>query len=498
MEFDPAGQGEEALTLSEKLKKKKQKEPSFLERIGDFFTGKSAQKDLEERQAIAAGRAPDSSLAPMVPIAPIAPASPTTRSEVLDSASGSRKAISKPVTPASTPIEAPKAPQAPGASATKALVAEGLGEDKPGKKEATENVQQMYDFIDKYDKERGTLPGRSEESKALRKALKDAYEAKITRNEWLEVGQTLAQAVAQGLAAQSGLASPGKYGNNMSGLQFATTDYGKRMDRAGEDYRTELKDLSESLAEDQDTTKFRDSQDRDILSKRLQAVGEALREESSIRNAEAQAGRAEAAARRAEDRADRRSKEAENKADERFRQQNNLELARQDQKEAQEVAAKAQAKQQLLNAMFNDADLSKKDESKVQAQYGDLAAKAGVPLAQVKAEYDAWKDKQPGAIRSMFGAKGTDPQVAVKSIAQAIGLGEDLARIQELRRSSKARLEGAGMSDPARQSAPAPVQSKEAPVPEGKVKVIHIKSGKPFIIDKADLQEALTNGARLP
>lgn len=488
MEFDPAGQGEEALTLSEKLKKKKQKEPSFLERIGDFFTGKSAQKDLEERQAIATGRAPDSSLAPMVPIAPIAQAGPTaSKPEVLDSASGSRKAISKPVTPARSPIEAPK-PQAPGASATKALVEEGLGEDKPGKKEATENVQQMYDFIDKYDKERGTLPGRSEESKALRKALKDAYEAKITRNEWLEVGQTLAQAVAQGLAAQSGLSSPGKYGNNMSGLQFATTDYGRRMDRAGDDYRTELKDLSELLAEDQDTTKFRDSQDRDILSKRLQAAGEALREESSIRTADAMAGRAEAAAKRAEDRADRRSKEAENKADERFRQQNNLELARQDQKEALEVSAKAQAKQQLLNAMFNDADLSKKDESKVQAQYGDLAAKAGVPLAQVKAEYDAWKDKQPGAIRSMFGAKGTDPQAAVKSIAQAIGLGEDLARIQELRRSSKARLEGAGMSDPAGQSAPAPVQSD-------KVQVKY--KGKILSIPRQDLDKALADGAEL-
>lgn len=484
MAFDPLSQTEEDQTLAEKLREaKKKKEPSFLDRIGDFFTGKSAQQDLEARQAAAALRE-----TPAVPSAPISiPAAPAIRpTEELATASGSLSARAKPAAPKP---QAPATPApTPGASITKELIADGKGEEKPGKEEVSKNIQDMRDYIDAYDKARGQYPGRSEESKALRQALKEAYDAKITRNEWLEVGQTLAMAVAQGLAAQSGLSNPGKYGNNMSGLTFATTDYGKRMDRAGDEYKTELKDLSDRLIEEQDTTKFKDSQDRDILSKRLQASGEALKEESSIRTAEAMQGRADAAARRAEDRADKRAKTAEDRTDERFRQQNNMELARQDAKEAQEIAAKAQAKQQLLNAMFNDADLSKKDESKVQAQYGDLAAKAGVPLAQVKAEYDAWKDKQPGAIRSMFGAKGTDPQVAVKSIAQAIGLGEDLAKIQELKRSARARLESAGLPQPAGQPAQTSVQSDKVQV---KFK------GKILSIPRSDLDKALADGAEL-
>jgi hypothetical protein len=76
-----------------------------------------------------------------------------------------------------------------------------------------------------------------ENLKAAREEARNAYQSQASRNEWLEVAQTLGNAVATFIAAQRGVAD--------RPIALPQIDYGERTTRALREYQTELGSIGE-------------------------------------------------------------------------------------------------------------------------------------------------------------------------------------------------------------------------------------------------------------
>lgn len=217
----------------------------------------------------------------------------------------------------------------------------------------------------------------SETQKSLQSAIQQAKQARneaLTRNEWLEVAQTLGRAVAQFGAAQQGL----RTGRDMSNLNMGPNiDYGARSDREQRIFEEERRGL-ESLSEQERRAKDAE------YSKKEGYLREALRTSREREGDEERMKRAELAERERANREvgrekDRLTREDKNKSE----LERKLELAELN-KQENTLQKQLRSAQTLANTLATDDDLTSKSKNKLAEKYGSLAADAGIDPAALQ------------------------------------------------------------------------------------------------------------------
>jgi hypothetical protein len=238
-------------------------------------------------------------------------------------------------------------------------------------------------------------PARESLKQAMEKA-RELYQERASRNDWGEVAQTVGRALAQYGAARSGMRS----GQDMSNLPMGRgIDFGSRGDRLLQEYRQDIANARDL-----------DQLDRQAAQEARQTgQKEYGRKEDYLKTALSIArGREEEQARLARERAgDARSDSRESLADKR--------LQLQDIREQEKLLQKQlQARQQLVNELGREEDLSPRSAKKLQEKYGQLAAQGDVDLNQLQAELVS-TDK-PGRL---WGTN-PDPEARKKKLADKV------------------------------------------------------------------------------
>lgn len=365
---------------------------------------------------------------------------------------------------------------------------------------------------------------------SIRKA-EELYDKKATRNEWLEVAQTLSNALAQFGAAstaakgQSGVIDPTKF----------NIDYGRRTDRAlGEmqqqvrnqgqvfdagqvDYRRALDEAKTRYERTADPLKLelgtvvkREDDERALTRDELRAKQaaelEALRQQETdkrIASAEKIAQQKEAAAYERELLRQRLQDEKENKKEEsrslkETLDQNKLEYKELDNQEKQLRKEKAEA-EALINDVLAKPDLSKKNREKIQAQLGQRAGKAGVDLPTLldTIESDELPRKDAGGIRGVFGGKDIDKKAAFTVLKSKLGISDKEQQLIDIAKRKAELSKGPGRTTRTEsvKSADTVKQTENKPVNPGTVRVEY--QGQIREILQSDLQEALKSGAKV-
>lgn len=311
------------------------------------------------------------------------------------------------------------------------------------------SAQQALDNLRQYalsKEQSGAVPPAK--AAQLHQALDHAeqlYTENTNRNNWLEVAQGLAHAVAQFGAAQWGKAANARsrYGVDMSGLPSTNVvDYAKRNEQetqgyglrsraameeeraARDDYRDRIaaEDRAARPAQDYLNEAYRglstreDQDRRDSLARDLNqaTIG------SHYGIAAMADSRARAAAEAREERDARREQEREDRT--LYGSQ-----VRDVGKSLQDVVSQKQATNQLIDELSRE-DLSGRDQEKIATKFGPLAAKAGISIEQARTVVSDIQDKQPSWYQS---GKGDSPeQIRAKAFQT---LQPDLERrLQEL------------------------------------------------------------------
>lgn len=244
---------------------------------------------------------------------------------------------------------------------------------------------------------------------------KKLYQDKASRNEWLGVAQTLADAVTRGAAAAHGL----RTGVDMSHLATGPYhDYGQDTDRAFREYQSDVgqaergraQDISlqsaQSRAQAQETARVaRLDQQKNLASDRLSQQKELAQQQAALREKSIGAQ---------ESRAD--SREAARSAREDAKSQ------------ASQVSELQKNKQALQGAAlsYQKADeLSGKDQEKMLERASDLLSKSGLPDEEIQKVKDA--ESAPRNILGMqlgtkkdYGQASRVAQEKLRTLDQAI------------------------------------------------------------------------------
>lgn len=248
-------------------------------------------------------------------------------------------------------------------SDTKTLASE-LGKSKS---------QAYLDQLKELTEDPAYAPGLPDTSKqSLKDAIdtaKQAYNEKVTRNEWLEVAQNLGRAVAQFGAARAAIAGGSR--TNLSNLDMGPgVDYGLRSNRALQEYGQDIKNAQDLQGQDLLSTKARQEQygrKEDYLKQGLRSAEQKEAQEEQFRRMQKmEAGR------------NLREEQAEKKQSTKADLQD---LSK------QEAVLQNQLKAGITAANNSDLinDLGKKSADKLQAQYGKLLGDAGIDIADVQA-----------------------------------------------------------------------------------------------------------------
>lgn len=255
-------------------------------------------------------------------------------------------------------------------------------------------ADQYLQQLDELSKDQETARGVPDDTRqTLQDAVnqaRQAYQDKVTQNEWQQVAQTLGNAVAQFGAAQSGM----KSGRDMSNLNFGPgIDYNARSDRAFREYQTDLGNAANADAMNRQQFADTAASKKEQYGRREDYLKEALR---TAREREQEGGRL-ARAQSSENTQYRRdvARDAQKEGREDRRQvdaQRKMELQDLNKQEL-DLAGKLQAARSLANTMQSDDDLSNKSKEKLQSQYGAVAAKAGIDADQLAQIGEQSKDK---------------------------------------------------------------------------------------------------------
>jgi hypothetical protein len=243
------------------------------------------------------------------------------------------------------------------------------------------------------DKElqRGAPPETRQSLDAALAEAKRMFQEKSTKLEWLEVAQMLGQSVAQFAAARSGGSK-----TDMSNLKFGALDYGKKVDRARDEYTDSIKQ-AHGVADDERTLwKDRSDERKEEYNKQEDVLGNEL-------NVAMQRER------------DRNSNRAQSD------QERKLEIAELNRQE--ELAKK---KLTLYNNIAQEDDLSSKSFKKLQERYGSDAGKAEIDFNALQNELSStdkdgtlWgKNPDPEARKGKVDEKVAEVKSLLSSIEQ--------------------------------------------------------------------------------
>lgn len=333
---------------------------------------------------------------------------------------------------------------------------------------------------------------------------REMYEKEATKNDWLDLAQTLAGAVTQFSAAQAGM----KSGHNMSRLNIMpNSDWAGRTERARKDYLSKVdqeKSLSDMTRQDwQDSELVKQGEYKKVqepLSARLKNAQEIEGDEARFNREKSLAGERE---KRDNDRIDNTNKRLEYQSLE--TEIKSLSKTLQDAERAADTA---------INRILNDK-ASSKDAKKYAAQNPELLAKGGITA-------DVWSDiveksKDEGVLGTGF-LRGENKETMARLAKEASKnyLDGIEKQIDDLRAKQQGTL---GKSDTALQPAATPVQSNtdgasdktapdmgivksnaptpgsSIPAPNSMVRVQY--KGQTLDIPRAQLKEALADGAKL-
>lgn len=267
---------------------------------------------------------------------------------------------------------------------------------------------------------------------ALQQA-KDMYDREATKNEWLEVAQSLAGAVAQyGAARQAG----DKYASTFNPAA-GNVDFSARTERARKDYGESVRQ-AETAAEAtrrrwQDLESQREGEYKQTflpLSERLRNAQQIESDAERFKREQLQEGQ----------RAGREDK------------RENLQLQRlqaQDyDKQIQDAQKKLNSQMTLAATMANSKELKGADARKLEATYGKLAGEAGVDLAELQAT------NKPGKLW------GTNPDPAARKQLLDSKIEETRNLLDSLKKNKASLLQTKSSSGQEPQS---PVESPKAP-----------------------------------
>lgn len=389
---------------------------------------------------------------------------------------------------------------APDESPEGAPPATPTGEIKDPKSLAGELKNSKY-YLNQYEqlandpKYAAQLPPDTRSS--LKQAIADAksmYDQKTSMNDWMEVAQTLSRAMAQYGAAAQGLRDSGKYGQNMSNVQFGPgIDYEGRNRRALEEYNMGVrgaKDLG-----DADRQAFLDEQSgrnkeygekAGMLKEGITATTQAERIAEQERAANLRYGASDR-------RADARQKQADDRQSEHERALQYRDLDAQE----KSLSKQLQAGQSLANNLQSEDSLSSKDAEKLKVKYGSLAANAGVDLPSSLNDYQKSAPKRQRQFMGMSvpGTETTDTESPQnkQSLYDALGLTEKLKQLEDIKRQKQQLTHGSSAQGGSQQNEQPAPQSQAAPTQSDRVKV-RSPDGQVGSVPRAQLNDALAKG----
>lgn len=287
-----------------------------------------------------------------------------------------------------------------------------------------------------------------------KKTLQDAisraenlYKAKSTQNEWLEVAQTLGQAATQFGAAAAG----SKSGRDMSNLQFAKgPDYQGRTDRAFREYQQDLRNAGELATTNREATMDRLRSNNAEYSKKKDFLGEGLREARSKEEGDTRQAR--------EDDREKLRIDLENKREaDAIRRMGVSDLDKQE----RSLSDKLKAAQNVSNIYSQLGDADKRSTDKLNMALGPEAAKADIPLSDLKQQLET--AKKPGIInRATGGLIPTETEDTDKQKGILDSKVQDIrTRLYEIRNRKQELLGGSAPSTPSTGGA----ENKEVPPP---------------------------------
>ena len=220
-------------------------------------------------------------------------------------------------------------------------------EQPPSKDEAQKSAEKQISLLGQLSKLKYSNPRDEKAIQAERDRAEELYDKARSRNEWLELAQTLAAAVAQFGAAQSGLAS----GVAARMPAIAMTDYGARTGRSERDLERKLRNIEQDASAKERASK--EKTETEEFNIRMQLEQEKFRE----RQAEKQiaAGRETA-----EDRQIRSLQAGDIRS------------------QLQQKQKELEAASQLANQLAMEKDMSSKSLNKLEERIPGLLGKAGV------------------------------------------------------------------------------------------------------------------------
>jgi hypothetical protein len=326
-------------------------------------------------------------------------------------------------------------------------------EQLPSKDEAQKSAEKQISLLGQLSKLKYNNPRDESAIQAERDKAEELYDKARSRNEWLEVAQTLAAAIAQFGAAQSGLAS----GVAARMPAVAMTDYGARTGRSERDLERKLRNIEQDASAKERASKEKTGTEE--FNIRMQLEQEKLRE----RQAEKQiaAGR-------------------ETAEDRQIRSLRAGDIRSQIKNKEEEL----QFAKEFANQLAKEDDMSSKTLDKLQAKLPGLQSKAGVDsinLALIEKE---------ATERGLFGIPALDSvnkEKRTQLIKERI-LNKKEQEIKDLRSAFDSVVGG-------RQVAPAPATMAPAPAAQaerGTVTVIHKATGqaKQFPANSPEAQRA--------
>jgi hypothetical protein len=303
-------------------------------------------------------------------------------------------------------------------------------EQPPSKDEAQKSAEKQISLLGQLSKLKYNNPRDESAIQAERDRAEELYDKARSRNEWLEVAQTLAAAIAQFGAAQSGLAS----GVAARMPAVAMTDYGARTGRSERDLERKLRNIEQDASAKERASKEKTGTEE--FNIRMQLEQEKLRE----RQAEKQiaAGR-------------------ETAEDRQIRSLQAGDIRSQIKNKEKEL----QFAEEFANQLAKQDDMSSKTLDKLEAKLPGLQSKADID------SIDLGLIEQEATERGLFGIKALD-SVNKEKRAQLIKeriLDKKKQEIKDLRSAFNSTVGG-------RQTAPAPATIPAAqPASSGMVRM---------------------------
>lgn len=311
-------------------------------------------------------------------------------------------------------------------------------------------------------------PSSRDSLKEAISSANDLYKQNASRNDWLNVAQTIGRAVAQFTAAQQANASGGKFvgsapmGEAHDYVQDNARALSERNNSVGDAYKDAALNREDYL--DADKIKRENyANQHDYLTRGLDVSSKNASLSSSETRADLRA-RAMAAqeAAREQARDTRQDKSQEQSRAFEADKMSRFEIAnKRKQLDDEEKSLTPQVKAGLTLASDQGLkdSLSSKDASKLQQQYGALAGTAGVDLTDAMSKYNNAAPKKDRTVLGipvggLLGQTTDDSSPeARKTLLDALGLTDKLERLKQIRAERQA-ISGAG------QPAPSDVQSK--------------------------------------